>query len=79
MTSVPPIRLHDDDGEWLDLEAALSVAHDALTDAVALVDRMGVAGLPCPDRGLKLGPALGIILTILDAYLDPHEHTEAES
>lgn len=69
MPSVPRIGRFDDGGEWQDLEAALSVAYAALTDAQALHERL----VPEPPRGggLDFGQALAICVTILDAYLDP--------
>jgi hypothetical protein len=76
MDSVPRIRLADDDGEWQELEAAMTVAYAALTDAQALYEKLGRTESPAAGRGLTFGQALAVVLTILDAYLDP---TEAES
>jgi hypothetical protein len=73
MDSVPRIRLADDDGDWQELEAALSVAYGALTDAQALYEKVGRPDREVAGRGLTFGQALAVVLTILDAYLDPPE------
>jgi hypothetical protein len=72
VNSVPRNHRSDDD-EWREIEAAITVAYAALTDAQVAHDRL----VPQPHwgagRGLDLSQALAIVLTILDAYLDAPE------
>jgi len=80
VTSVPRNPFSDDDGDWRELEAALTVAHAALTDARALTERLepDAAQRSKTLRGLRLTDALAMCLTILDAYLDPTDPAEDE-
>lgn len=69
-----PTVLHprrSEDEEWHELEAALSVAYAALTEAQVIVDHLDPTERRQGGHGLSLGQTLAIILTMLDAYLDP--------